>query len=178
MIIPWARQVPSPNSSDREGREIDAVVLHHISLPPGQFGGGHVCELFCNTLDPVVHPYFAEVCDLRVSAHFLIERSGEVTQFVDTELKAWHAGESELDGEPDVNRRSVGIELEGDEATNYTEAQYSSLERLLGELLLAHPAIASRCIVGHEHVAPGRKRDPGERFEWERLRRLLDSPRA
>ena len=169
MILAWARQVPSPNRSTREGREVDAVVLHHISLPPGQFGGGHVADLFCNRLEPAGHPYFAEICDHRVSAHFLIERDGVVTQFVDTDEKAWHAGESRLEGEPDVNRRSVGVELEGDAATPYTEAQYRVLERLLVALRAAHPAITERRVVGHEHVAPGRKRDPGPTFDWSRV---------
>jgi len=169
VIVAWAHQVPSPNCSDREGRAVDAVVIHHISLPPGEFGGGHVEELFCNRLDPAGHPYFAEICDLRVSAHFLIERDGAVTQFVDTDSKAWHAGDSALEGEADVNRRSVGIELEGDEKTAYTEAQYAALDRLLDVLRSAHPAIAGCRIVGHEHVAPGRKRDPGSRFDWSRV---------
>lgn len=169
MILHWARQVPSPNCSGREGREVDAVVLHHISLPPGEFGGGHVEALFCNRLESTAHPYFAEICGHRVSAHFLVDRGGRVTQFVDTEGKAWHAGESELEGEADVNRRSVGIELEGDEETEYTDAQYSALNRLLAELRAAHPAIADSRIVGHEHVAPGRKRDPGPKFDWSRI---------
>ncbi len=169
MILLWARQVPSPNCSDREGRTVDTVVLHHISLPPGEFGGGHVEELFCNRLDPAGHPYFAEVCGLCVSAHFLIERDGAVTQFVDTERKAWHAGESELEGEADVNRRSVGIELEGDGEAEYTDAQYAVLDRLLAEVRAAHPAITDRRIVGHEHISPGRKRDPGPMFDWFRI---------
>ncbi len=174
MIVPWARQVPSPNRSSREGRAVDAVVLHHISLPPGQFGGGHVGALFCNCLDPAAHPYFAEVAGLKVSAHFLVERDGCVTQFVDTDEKAWHAGESVLTGEGDVNRFSVGVELEGDEVTPYTEAQYLALERLLAELRRAHPGIRAERLVGHEHVAPGRKRDPGPLFAWERARAALD----
>ncbi|RMG89087.1 MAG: 1,6-anhydro-N-acetylmuramyl-L-alanine amidase AmpD, partial [Candidatus Dadabacteria bacterium] len=141
MIVPWARWVPSPNCSDREGWEVDAVVLHHISLPPGEFGGGHVEAFFQNRLDPEAHPYFREICHLRVSAHFLIDREGRLTQFVDTDRKAWHAGESALDGVPDVNRFSVGIELEGDVVTPYTEAQYETLLRVLGELRAAHPRI-------------------------------------
>ena len=169
MIVAWARRAPSPNCSGREGRAVDTVVLHHISLPPGQFGGGHVEQLFCNRLDPAEHPFFAEVCDLRVSAHFLIERDGVVTQFVDTDAKAWHAGESELEGEPDVNRRSVGIELEGDEGSVYTDTQYAALNRLLAELRAAHPGITDHRIVGHQHVSPGRKRDPGPNFDWLRL---------
>jgi AmpD protein len=169
VILPWARQVPSPNCSDREGRTVDAVVLHHISLPPGEFGGGQVEALFCNHLDPAGHPTFAAVCGLQVSAHFLVARDGAVTQFVDTDRKAWHAGESVLHGEADVNRRSVGIELEGDGRTPFTEAQYAALGRLLADLRAAHPAIAAPRIVGHEHVAPGRKCDPGPSFDWSRI---------
>ncbi len=169
MILPWARWVPSPNRSSRDGWPVDAVVIHHISLPPGRFGGGHVEALFCNRLDPAGHPYFAEVAHLRVSAHFLVDREGGVVQFVDTRDRAWHAGASALWGVPDVNRFSVGVELEGDEATPYTDAQYRSLDRLLADLVAAHPAIRPARIVGHQHVAPGRKRDPGPRFAWDRL---------
>jgi AmpD protein len=149
---------------------VDAVVLHHISLPPGEFGGPHVLDFFLNRLDPRAHPYFREISELRVSSHFFVSRSGEVFQLVDTDLKAWHAGVSSLAGRPDVNRFSVGIELEGDEVTPYAEAQYESLRRLLRELRAAHPAIGPDRIVGHEHVAPGRKRDPGPLFDWGRVR--------
>lgn len=176
MIVSWARQVPSPNCSSRGGAAVDAVVLHHISLPPGCFGGAQVEALFQNRLDPAGHPYFAQVCGLKVSAHFLVDREGAVTQFVDTDLKAWHAGQSELCGVPDVNRFSVGIELVGDEATAYTEAQYRALARLLEVVVQAHPSITPERVVGHEHVAPGRKRDPGPRFDWARVRAEL--PRA
>jgi AmpD protein len=131
VILPWANHLPSPNASSREGWDVDAVVLHHISLPPGQFGGGYIADFFLNRLDPAAHPYFAEISCLRVSAHFLVDREGEVTQFVDTALKAWHAGESSLAGVSDVNRFSVGIELEGDEVAPYAEAQYRQLGRLL-----------------------------------------------
>jgi len=172
VIVPWARWVPSPNASDRGGAEVDAVVLHHISLPPGEFGGGHIEAFFQNRLDPGLHPYFQRIADLRVSAHFLIDRQGGCVQFVDTDRKAWHAGASVLDGVPDVNRFSVGIELEGDEVTPYTEPQYQTLERLLVELVRAHPAIRPERIVGHEHVAPGRKRDPGPLFDWARVREV------
>ncbi len=170
MIVPWARYLPSPNHSSREGWEVDAVVIHHISLPPGRFGSGHVEDFFLNRLDPAGDPFFPEIVDLRVSAHFLVERRGRVTQFVDTDRKAWHAGESCLGGLPDVNRFSVGIELEGDEESGYTEAQYETLERLLRDLMGGHPGIRPERIVGHEDVSPGRKRDPGALFDWERVR--------
>jgi AmpD protein len=173
VIVPWARYLPSPNVSSRDGWAVDAVVLHHISLPPGQFGGPHVADFFRNRLDPRAHPYFAQIAHLRVSAHFLVDRTGAVTQFVDTDQKAWHAGDSCLDGIPDVNRFSVGIELEGDAVTPYAEAQYETLDRLLQSVLQAHPAVVWQRVVGHEHVAPGRKEDPGALFDWDRVRRAL-----
>ncbi|MEW6487562.1 MAG: 1,6-anhydro-N-acetylmuramyl-L-alanine amidase AmpD [Thermodesulfobacteriota bacterium] len=174
MILPWARFVPSPNCSSREGWEVDAVVLHHISLPPGSFGGPWVEHFFCNRLDPAVDRFFPEIAHLKVSAHFFVDREGQVTQFVDTDLKAWHAGESALDGEPDVNRFSVGIELEGDGQTPYTQAQYAALRRLLAAVRRAHPRVVPERIVGHEHVAPGRKADPGPLFAWDRVRSGLE----
>jgi AmpD protein len=129
-----------------------------------------VLDFFQNRLDPAAHPHFPEIVELRVSAHFFIDRTGVVIQMVDTDLKAWHAGESALGGLPDVNRFSIGIELEGDEETAYTDGQYEALLRLLEELRKAHPAITPERIVGHEHVAPGRKRDPGPLFDWGRVR--------
>ena len=150
---------------------MDAVVIHHISLPPGAVETERIADFFLNRLDPAAHPYFAHIAHQRVSAHFLIGRDGRVTQFVDTDLKAWHAGESSLEGASDVNRFSVGIELVGDEVTEYTEAQYGELGKLLRWLREVHPKIRTERIVGHEHVAPGRKRDPGPMFDWERVRR-------
>jgi AmpD protein len=173
VILPWARYIPSPNASSREGWEVDAVVIHHISLPPGHFGGPHVEAFFCNRLDRTLDPYFPEIAQLRVSTHFFIDRVGQVTQFVDTDRKAWHAGESSLDGVADVNRFSVGIELEGDEVSPYADAQYAVLARLLGEIKRHHPLVLPGRVVGHEHVAPGRKRDPGSLFDWERVREAL-----
>lgn len=178
MILPEVRFLESPNRSSREGAEVTAVVIHHISLPPGQFGGPQVLEFFQNRLAPEAHPYFREISSLRVSAHFFIDRLGAVTQLVDTEERAWHAGVSVLAGEADVNRFSVGIELEGDEVTPYTDAQYDSLETVLRELQSAHPAISPERVVGHEDVAPGRKRDPGPLFDWSRVRRSLLESRA
>lgn len=174
MILPWARYVPSPNCSSREGWEVDAVVLHHISLPPGRFGGPWVEDFFCNRLDPAADCFFPEIAQLRVSAHFFVDREGRVTQFVDTDLKAWHAGESALEGVPDVNRFSVGIELEGDGETPYAEAQYAALRHLLAEVRRAHPRVIPQRIVGHEHVSPGRKADPGPLFAWNRVRSGLE----
>lgn len=178
MILPDAAWAPSPNRSARDGERVDAVVIHHISLPPGEFGGPHVVDFFLNRLDPEAHPYFRAIAALRVSAHFFVDRHGFVTQFVDTEDKAWHAGVSELEGRGDVNRFSVGIELEGDEVTPYEDAQYEALRGLLVELRAAHPAIRPNRVVGHEHVAPGRKRDPGPLFDWARVRRWLEESLA
>lgn len=170
MILPGLPFAPSPNCSSRDGAPVDAVVLHHISLPPGEFGGPNVVAFFQNRLDPEAHPFFREIAGLQVSAHFFVDRLGKMVQLVDTDLKAWHAGASSLGAQPDVNRFSVGIELEGDEVTPYTEAQYEALRQLLAQLHAAHPAITPERIVGHEDVAPGRKRDPGPLFDWGRLR--------
>jgi AmpD protein len=172
VIFPGLRFVPSPNHSDREGQEVECVVIHHISLPPGEFGGPYVERFFTNTLAPEAHPYFQEIAELKVSAHFFIARDGEITQFVDTGRAAWHAGVSSWQGRDGVNRFSVGIELEGDEVTPYMDAQYKALKRLLRMIRAAHPAVAADSVVGHEDIAPGRKRDPGPMFDWERVRRF------
>jgi AmpD protein len=173
MILPWAEYVPSPNASGRAGCTVDTVVIHHISLPPGEFDAVHIAEFFLNRLESGAHPYFAGIAHQRVSSHFLVDRVGRVTQFVDTDLKAWHAGESSLAGVSDVNRFSVGIELVGDGDTPYTEEQYRSLLRLLSWIIEVHPGVRPDRIVGHEHVSPGRKTDPGPLFDWERVRRGL-----
>lgn len=170
MIHPSARQLPSPNFSSREGAAVECVVLHHISLPPGNFSGEHVEEFFLNRLDPTAHPYFAQIAHLKVSAHFLIHRSGELVQFVDTCDAAWHAGVSSWKGREGVNRYSVGVELMGDGETPFTEAQYAALNELIGWLRRVHPTIAPDGVVGHEHVSPGRKFDPGPTFDWARIR--------
>lgn len=169
MIHPVARQLPSPNHSSREGAEVECVVIHHISLPPGEFDGIHVEEFFQNRLDPNAHPYFAQIAHLKVSAHFLIHRSGELVQFVDTGDAAWHAGVSRWKGREGVNRFSVGVELIGDGETSYEEAQYAALNDLLAWLRQVHPTIAPDSIVGHEHISPGRKFDPGPTFDWTKI---------
>jgi N-acetyl-anhydromuramoyl-L-alanine amidase len=167
-----ARRSPSTNSGPRPaGTVIDLVVLHSISLPPGQFGGSEVEDFFRNRLDTTAHPYFAQLRDTKVSAHFFVRRTGEVVQFVSCDERAWHAGASEWQGRTQCNDFSIGIELEGlDDGTVFTSAQYSALARLLRAL--AH-AYAVREVVGHEHIAPGRKVDPGAGFDWPRLRREL-----
>lgn len=173
MRIEGVRFLESPNRSSRQGRAVDAVVIHHISLPPGVFGGDCVERFFMNELDWSEHPFFSEIRGVEVSAHFFIKRTGEAVQFVDTEEAAWHAGAGALEGEEAVNLFSVGIELEGDEATPYTDSQYETLSTLIDKLRAAHPGIVVDRIVGHEHVAPGRKTDPGPLFDWSRLKKSL-----
>jgi AmpD protein len=141
-----------------------------MSLPPGQFvGSTWIDDLFTNRLDPYAHPYFAEIAHLRVSAHFLIERNGTLTQYVPLHLQAWHAGVSAFDGRANCNDYSVGVELEGDEVTPYAQAQYDALIFLVRLLRHEYPAITAERIVGHRDVAPGRKTDPGAAFDWQRL---------
>ena len=167
-----ARWAPSTNFDDRpRGARINALVVHCISLPPGQYGGGEIERFFCNCLDHRAHPYFEEIRDMRVSAHFLIRRDGELIQFVSTLDRAWHAGRSMLDGEPEVNDFSIGIELEGTDDQGYMDAQYEVLTRLSHALLTAYPAITQNRIVGHCDVAPDRKTDPGPGFDWRRFYR-------
>lgn len=170
----FARQLPSPNFGPRpEGAQIDLVVLHSISLPPGRYGGDEVQQLFTNTLDWDAHPYFQGIRGLAVSAHFYIRRDGELWQFVDTDARAWHAGESSWRGRGNCNDDSIGIELEGLEGEVFEAAQYETLSSLLPALAQRHP-IAH--VAGHEHIAPGRKLDPGPGFDWARLRAPLGWP--
>ena len=161
------RIVDSPNHDERPpGTEISLVVLHSISLPPGEYGGGDIERLFTNCLDPDAHPYFREICGLKVSAHFLVRRDGSVVQFVPVERRAWHAGASSWRGRSRCNDFSVGIELEGAEEEPFAPAQYESLVSLLKQLRSTLPL---RDICAHSDVAPGRKTDPGARFDWPRL---------
>lgn len=165
------RQVASPNQSCREpADEISLLVIHNISLPPGKFGGGYVDDLFCNCLDCSVHPFFADIADLRVSAHLLIERDGSVTQYVPFNCKAWHAGHSCFQGRESCNDFSVGIELEGTDDSRFTDAQYDVLAAITGVLIKEYPAISVDRIVGHSDIAPGRKTDPGRLFDWPKYR--------
>lgn len=169
-----ARQLPSPHFGPRPaGACIDLLVLHSISLPPGQCGTGDIDRLFTGTLDWDAHPYFQGIRGLEVSAHFVIDRHGAVTQFVSIHDRAWHAGASCWRGRSNCNDDSVGIELEGLEGGLFEAAQYASLARLCRALAEVCP-IAH--VAGHEHIAPGRKQDPGPGFDWERLRRELGWP--
>lgn len=168
-----ARRVPSPNFDARPaGADVDLLVVHHISLPPGRFSGDAIERLFTNRLDAALDPSFEALAGLRVSAHFLIRRRGELLQFVDTDARAWHAGASRFLGREGCNDFSIGVELEGDAAHRFTEPQYRRLRRLLAALRTRHPL---RWIAGHGDIAPGRKHDPGPRFDWARV---LAAPEA
>src|SRR6188508_1161838 len=161
------RTVDSPNHDERPpGSEITLVVLHSISLPPGRYGGDSIERLFTNCLDPAGHPYFAEVCHLKVSAHFLVRRDGTVVQFVPVERRAWHAGASAWRGRERCNDFSIGIELEGSEEQPFEDAQYGALAALIRSLQKKLPL---RDVAAHSEVAPGRKTDPGAQFDWPRL---------
>lgn len=164
---------PSPNFNARPQAEISLLVIHNISLPPGQFGTGKVQELFCNRLDPQEHPYFSGIASLQVSAHFLIERSGTVIQFVSCLDRAWHAGVSCFAGRDNCNDFSLGIELEGTDDQPYSDLQYAALSQLVGELQMHYPLPGRERICGHRDIAPGRKTDPGPAFDWDRFHALL-----
>lgn len=172
--VSYARRVPSPNYDERPpGTVIDAVVVHCISLPPGEYGGANIEDFFCNCLDPAGHDYFREIHRFRVSAHFLIYRDGELVQFVPTDRRAWHAGESLLAGRANVNDFALGIELEGTDDSDFEPRQYDTLVRLTRTLLRHYPALRADRLVGHSAIAPGRKTDPGPGFDWARYRKGL-----
>lgn len=166
-----AEQRESPNFGPRPGGvAIDLVVVHSISLPPGEYGGDAVERLFANTLDWSAHPYFECIRGLRVSAHFFVRRDGRLLQFVSCDERAWHAGESSWNGRSGCNDFSIGIEFEGLEGGRFEASQYECLARVVRDCALRYPIVD---VVGHEHVAPGRKEDPGAGFEWDRMQRLL-----
>ena len=169
-----ASRVESPNCDDRPaGVEPDLIVVHGISLPPGQFGGPWIDALFMNTLPADGHPFFAEVAGLRVSAHALVRRDGGIVQYVPFQRRAWHAGDSRWQGRERCNDYAIGIELEGTDASAYEPAQYAALARLVARLCRAYPPRSPDRIVGHSDVAPGRKTDPGIAFDWPLLRALV-----
>ena len=174
----WLQSVDvfrSPNCDARpENTPIRLVVVHGISLPPGEYGGGHIQHFFCNKLDGNLHPYFASICAMTVSAHCLVERDGSILQFVSFLDRAWHAGVSEWRGDKACNDFSIGIELEGCDDDPYTGAQYDSLASLIRALRSAYPQIEADAITGHSDIAPGRKTDPGPGFVWSRLAELLN----
>lgn len=174
--VDGARRIDSPNRDDRpEGEDIRLIVIHNISLPPGEFGGPGVEQLFTNRLDPAEHPYYAGIRDLRVSSHFFIRRDGELIQFVPGGARAWHAGMSSWRGRERCNDFSLGIELEGTDELPFTDAQYAVLARLVKQLSMVYPIEG---MVGHSDISPSRKTDPGPSFDWARLRDFLDADQA
>jgi N-acetyl-anhydromuramoyl-L-alanine amidase len=173
-LLARARQLASPNFDERPtGVLPDLIVVHGISLPPGEYGGPWIDRLFTNALPRDVHPYFAQVADLKVSSHALIRRDGEVVQYVPFHLRAWHAGRSAYQGRERCNDFSIGLELEGADEAAYEPLQYRVLAEIIGDLCRAYPTLSIDRVVGHCDVAPGRKSDPGPAFDWPRLRALL-----
>ncbi|HTW75638.1 MAG TPA: 1,6-anhydro-N-acetylmuramyl-L-alanine amidase AmpD [Steroidobacteraceae bacterium] len=169
-----APQVLSPHRDARPSGVLpELIVVHGISLPPGEFGGPWIDRLFCGELPPAAHPSFASIAALRVSAHVLIRRDGTIIQYVPFGERAWHAGQSSYAGRAACNDFSIGIELEGSDATPYADAQYAALAGLIPALCAAYPSLSCERIAGHSDIAPGRKSDPGAAFDWPRLRALL-----
>lgn len=173
-LLAGARQVLSPHFDERPaGTAPELLVVHGISLPPGEFGGPWIDRLFTGTLPWDAHPYFKEIEGLSASAHALIRRDGQIVQYVPFGQRAWHAGKSEYRGRPACNDFSIGVELEGTDDTPYTDAQYRELAALAAALLKAYPSLSGQAIAGHSDIAPGRKTDPGPAFDWPRFRALL-----
>ena len=173
-LLRLARQVLSPHYDERPpGSVPELIVVHGISLPPGEYGGPWIEQLFTGGLDRNAHPYFATVAALRVSAHLLVRRNGAPVQFVPFGMRAWHAGVSSWQGRGACNDFSIGIEMEGTDAGAYESAQYQTLSALIAALCLAYPTLARERVVGHSDIAPDRKSDPGSAFEWQLLRDLL-----
>ena len=173
-LLAGARQVPSPNCDDRPaGVPPDLVVVHGISLPPGEYGGPWIDRLFTNELPREVHPYFETIAELRVSSHLLVRRDGELVQYVPCHRRAWHAGRSSWAGRERCNDYSIGIELEGTDDESYESTQYAVLARVIATLCRAYAELSPDRVVGHSDVAPGRKTDPGVAFDWPRLRTLV-----
>ncbi|MFC1855498.1 1,6-anhydro-N-acetylmuramyl-L-alanine amidase AmpD [Thermodesulfobacteriota bacterium] len=163
------KKILSPNVSSRDGNAVDMIIIHSASLPEGVYGNGHITDLFMNRLDITAHPSFAELAGIEVSAHYLIERDGAVIQFADTDDKAWHAGISNFRGRDNLNLYSIGIELEGDIHTQFTDNQYEALIKLCKTLVSKYPLITKESIVRHSDVAPERKEDPGRYFDLNRV---------
>jgi N-acetyl-anhydromuramoyl-L-alanine amidase len=173
-VMRGVRQVASPNFDSRPaGTEADLIVVHGISLPPGEFGGPWIDRLFTNALPPDGHPYFAEVAGLRVSSHLCIGRDGGVTQYVRFTERAWHAGQSSYNGRDACNDFSIGVELEGTDTLAYEAVQYESLAKVIAALCAVYPTLSPARLVGHSDVSPGRKTDPGGAFDWSHARRLI-----
>lgn len=178
-LIENARQAPCTHFDEREGDangivDISLLVIHNISLPPKEFGGPYIDQLFGGCLSPDDHPFFQEIAGIRVSSHLLIRRDGEVVQYVPLHKRAWHAGASSFDGREKCNDFSIGIELEGADDIPYEEVQYQVLLKLTKLILRAYPDITPQRIAGHSDIAPGRKTDPGPAFDWQHYRKLLN----
>jgi AmpD protein len=177
--IRGVRRVASPNHDERpDGAELGLIVVHGISLPPGEFGNGWIDRFFCNELPADVHPFFATIKDVTVSAHVLIARDGKLTQYVPFVRRAWHAGRSSYCGRSACNDFSIGIELEGADDVPYESAQYRVLAELIVALRKSYPSLRSADVVGHSDIAPGRKTDPGPAFDWTVLTRELAAASA
>jgi len=173
-LLDAARWCPSPNQDERpDAEDIELVVVHGISLPPGEFGGDAIERLFTNCLAAEAHPYFQEIAELQVSAHLLVRRNGALLQFVPFHRRAWHAGVSSFRGRSACNDFSIGIELEGTDEVPYCDAQYDVLAAVVGALLSTYPRLDAQRVVGHCHIAPQRKTDPGPAFDWPRLHSAL-----
>ncbi|SNB56403.1 AmpD protein [Marinobacter sp. es.042] len=177
--ISFARWTPSPNFGPRpDGAGISLLVVHNISLPPGQFGGREIEDFFCNQLDHSAHPYFKTIEGVQVSAHLLIRRDGALVQFVSLLDRAWHAGRSCFEGQEECNDFSIGIELEGTDDTPYTTEQYRMLAKVADLIMTAWPDVTANRITGHCDIAPGRKSDPGPAFDWRYFRSALEIVRG
>lgn len=175
-LIKQARQCPSPNHDERaEDGDMSLIVIHNISLPPNEYGGKGIDQLFTNTLDKSDHPFYEEIHQLRVSSHILIRRDGEVVQYVPFHKRAWHAGVSQFLGRDVCNDFSIGIEMEGNDFEPFTNQQYTCLELVSAELIKTYPSLKPEAITGHEHIAPGRKTDPGPYFEWQKLSEFFNT---
>jgi AmpD protein len=169
LWLPGIRHTPSPNCDARPDRaDVSLLVIHNISLPPGRFEGDAVEAFFQNRLDPAAHTYFQEIAALQVSAHLFVRRDGSAQQFVPLDMRAWHAGASCFQGRDCCNDYSIGIELEGSDDTPFTDPQYATLATLTRKIRAHYPGITRERIVGHSDIAPGRKTDPGPRFDWPR----------
>ena len=168
-----AERIPSPNYNERPSPRIDLLVIHNISLPPRRFGGTYISDFFCNQLDPKLNPYFEKIKSFQVSAHLLLRRDGSIIQYVPFDKRAWHAGMSCFDGEENCNDFSIGIELEGVDDVPYETVQYEQLVAVTHCLMRVYEGITPERITGHSDIAPGRKTDPGEAFNWNRYLSLL-----
>ncbi|PHS27584.1 MAG: 1,6-anhydro-N-acetylmuramyl-L-alanine amidase AmpD [Methylophaga sp.] len=175
-ILTEIKYHPSPNQDARpDAKDIAGIIIHNISLPPGEFGGGWIDDLFLNKLDPTAHPYFEQIAELRVSTHLLIRRDGEVIQYVPFYQRAWHAGESQWDERACCNDFTIGIEVEGCDEQVFEPIQYQQLAKTIYTLCEHYPLLSTATIKGHQEIAPDRKTDPGPYFDWDKLKSLLGS---